>query len=169
MQFFYYHPELGPPFIGQLFGSKDVTFSRDSRQMIDWLAQGRFAICFGCSGALKAKNQGLPIEIFDSSTWKEGASFSVGGGTLSLPSRGPHPNAAKVFINWYLSRRGQMALQKFGDPDEPPNSARIDIPKDDVLSHHKLIAGRKYFDGTRPEFEDIDSAFKIAAQAMEGK
>jgi iron(III) transport system substrate-binding protein len=169
MQFFYYHPELGASFIRQFFGNKDITFSRDSRQMIDWLGQGRFAICFGCSGALKAKNQGLPIEIFDTSTWKEGASFSVGGGTLSLPSQAPHPNAAKVFINWYLSRKGQTALQKLADPDEPPNSARIDISKDDVLPQHKLIDGRKYFDGTRPEFEDIDSAFKIASQAMEGR
>jgi iron(III) transport system substrate-binding protein len=169
MQFFYYHPELGPGFIRRLFGAKDITFSRDNRQMIDWLGQGRFSICFGCSGALKAKNQGLPIEIFDTSLWKEGASFSVGGGTLSTPSRGPHPNAAKVFINWYLSRRGQIALQKLGDPDEPPNSARIDIPKDEIQVHNKLIDGRKYFDGTRPEFEDIDSAFKIATQAMEGR
>jgi iron(III) transport system substrate-binding protein len=169
MQFFYYHPELGASFIRQFFGNKDITFSRDSRQMIDWLGQGRFAICFGCSGALKAKNQGLPIEIFDTSTWKEGASFSVGGGTLSLPSQAPHPNAAKVFINWYLSRKGQTALQKLADPDEPPNSARIDISKDDVLPQHKLIDGRKYFDGTRPEFEDVDSAFKIASQAMEGR
>jgi iron(III) transport system substrate-binding protein len=169
MQFFYYHPELGASFIRQFFGNKDITFSRDSRQMIDWLGQGKFAICFGCSGALKAKNQGLPIEIFDTSTWKEGASFSVSGGTLSLPSRAPHPNAAKVFINWYLSRKGQMALQKLADPDEPPNSARMDIPKDDVLPQHKLIDGRKYFDGTQPEFEDIDSAFKIAGQAMEGR
>ena len=169
MQFFYYHPELGPSFIRQLFGGKEITFSRDSRQMIDWLAQGRFAICFGCSGALKAKNQGLPLEIFDTSLWKEGASFSAGGGTLSLPSRAPHSNAAKVFINWYLSRKGQIALQKLGDPDEPPNSARIDIPKDDVLAQHKLIEGRKYFDVTRPEFDDVDSAFKIAGQAMEAR
>ena len=169
MQFFYYHPELGPSFIRQFFGSKDITFSRDSRQMIDWLAQGRFAICFGCSGALKAKNQGLPLEIFDTSLWKEGATFSAGGGTLSLPSRAPHPNAAKVFINWYLSRKGQIALQKFADPDEPPNSARVDIPKDEVLAQHKLIEGRKYFDVTRPEFDDLESAFKIAVQAMEGR
>jgi iron(III) transport system substrate-binding protein len=169
MQFLYYHPELGPSFIRQFFGNKDITFSRDSRQMIDWLAQGKFSLCFGCSGALKAKNQGLPVDVLDTSLWKEGASFSVGGGTVSMPSRAPHPNAAKVFINWYLSRKGQMALQKLADPDEPPNSARIDIPKDDVLPQHKLIEGRKYFDGTRPEFEDIDSAFKIAAQAMEAR
>lgn len=169
MQFFYYNPELGAGFIRRLFGAKDITFSRDNRQMIDWLGQGRFSICFGCSGALKAKNQGLPIEVFDTSLWKEGASFSVGGGTLSMPSKGPHPNAARVFINWYLSRRGQTVLQKLGDPDEPPNSARIDIPKDEIQAHNRLIDGRKYFDGTRPEFEDIESAFKIAIQAMEGR
>ena len=169
MQFFYYHPELGPSFIRRLFGDKDITFSRDSRQMIDWLGQGRFAICLGCSGALKAKNQGLPVDIFDSSLWKEGASFSVGGGTLSIPSQGPHPNAAKVFVNWYLSRKGQIAMQKLGDPDEPPNSARIDISKDDVMAQHKLIEGRKYFDAIRPEFEDVESAFKIAIQAMDGR
>jgi len=169
MQFLYYNPELGPAFIKQFFGSKAITFSRDARQMIDWLGQGRFAICFGCSGALKAKNQGLPIEIFDTSPWKEGASFSVGGGTLSLPSQAPHPNAAKVFINWYLSRKGQTALQKLGDPDEPPNSARTDIPKDEMLPQHRLVEGRRYFDSTRPEYEDFESAFKFAAQAMEGR
>jgi ABC-type Fe3+ transport system substrate-binding protein len=48
---------------------------------------------------------------------------------LGIPSRAPHPNAAKVFINWFLSREGQMALQKFGRPDAH-NSRRIDISKD---------------------------------------
>jgi len=43
------------------------------------------------------------------------------------------------------------------------------FPKDDVLPQHKLIEGCKYFDGTRPVFEDIGSAFKIAAQAMEAR
>ncbi|MBM4260626.1 MAG: extracellular solute-binding protein [Deltaproteobacteria bacterium] len=169
MQFFYYQPELGPAFLKQFFGNKGMTLSRDSRQMIDWLAQSKFAICFGCSGALKAKNQGLPIEIFDTSLWKEGASFSVGGGTLTLPSNGPNPNAAKVFVNWFLSRKGQMALQKLGDPDEPPNSARIDIPKNDVQLHNKLIEGRKYFDATRPEYDDVESGFKIAIQAIDAR
>jgi len=86
-----------------------------------------------------------------------------------MPSQAPHPNAAKVFINWYLSRRGQSVLQKIGDPDEPPNSARIDIPKDEIQAHNKLIEGRKYFDASRPEFEDVDRAFKIAVQAMEAR
>jgi ABC-type Fe3+ transport system substrate-binding protein len=82
MQFFYHHPDLGPPFIRKLFGEMDVTFSREYRQMVDWLAQGKFAICVGCKETEKARAQGLPVEDFDTSLWKEGASFSAGGGTL---------------------------------------------------------------------------------------
>ena len=62
-----------------------------------------------------------------------------------------------------------MALQKLGDPDEPPNSARTDIPKDEVLPQHKLFEGGRYFDVTLPQNEDVESAFKIAAEAMEGR
>jgi iron(III) transport system substrate-binding protein len=79
----------------------------------------------------KAKEQGLPIGYLDTESWKEGRSFSAAGGTLGIPSRAPHPNAAKVFINWFLSREAQIVLQKFGRPDAH-NSRRIDIPKDDV-------------------------------------
>ena len=37
------------------------------------------------------------------------------------------PNAAKVFINWFLTRRGQTALQRFEDlyGEDPPNSRRV--------------------------------------------
>ena len=50
-----------------------------------------------------------------------------------LVNRAPHPNAAKVFINWLLSRRGQIALQqKPLNGESPADSLRIDIPKEDV-------------------------------------
>jgi len=36
-----------------------------------------------------------------------------------------------VMINWFLSREGQIAVQK-GEPTDPgPNSLREDIPKDE--------------------------------------
>ena len=47
-RFFYYHPELGPSFIKRLFGDMDVTLFRDFRQGPDWLATGKFGICFFC-------------------------------------------------------------------------------------------------------------------------
>jgi len=47
-RFFYYHPDLGPSFIRKLFGEMDVTLFRDFRQGPDWLATGKYAICFFC-------------------------------------------------------------------------------------------------------------------------
>jgi iron(III) transport system substrate-binding protein len=166
MQFFYYHPELGPEFIKKLFGAMDMTFAREFRQMTDWLGQGKFAICVGCKDGDRAKHQGLPVESFDNSLWKEGGAFSSGGGSLSLLNRAPHPNAAKIFINWLLSRGGQIALQKLADPDDPPNSRRIDIPKDDVPASNRLVEGRRYLDVGRPEWQDLDPIFQLAREIM---
>jgi iron(III) transport system substrate-binding protein len=162
MQFLYRNPDLGPDFIRRFFSTMDVTFSGDSRQMTDWLAQGKFALCMGCRDVEQAKNQGLPVDVLDTSSWKEGTALSVSGGTLGLLKSAPHPNAAKVFINWFLSRKGQTALQTLGDPNEPPNSRRIDIPKEMVAPNNKLIEGRRYLDVTRPEWQDMAPIFKLA-------
>ncbi|HEY7219171.1 MAG TPA: hypothetical protein VH985_12365, partial [Candidatus Binatia bacterium] len=78
---------------------------------------------------------------------KEGGTIGGGGSSvLALISRAPHPNAAKVFINWYLSRRGQMVWQNVMNVKEveASDSMRIDIPKDDVLPDGKRVAGREY-------------------------
>ena len=47
-RFFYYHADLGPAFIRKLFGEMDATLFRDFRQGPDWLATGKYAICFFC-------------------------------------------------------------------------------------------------------------------------
>ncbi len=57
-----------------------------------------------------------------------------------MMKRAPHPNAAKVYINWFLSRKGQMAWQKVSEQ----NSLRIDIPKDKIRPANTPIPGRKY-------------------------
>ena len=166
MQFLYYHPEIGPEFIRKFFGGMDITFSKNFPQMTDWLAKEKFAICMGCKDSQKANNQGLPVDDFDTGGWKEGGSFSTGGGSLSLLNRAPHPNAAKVFVNWFLSPRGQKALQQLGDPHDPPNSRRIDISKDEVPPGNRMIEGRRYFDVVRPEFADMKRIFDLAKEIM---
>jgi iron(III) transport system substrate-binding protein len=166
MQFYYYSPEVGPEFLKKFFGGMEITYSKNFRQMTDWLAQGKFAICMGCKDSMRAKNQGLPVDDFDTNRWKEGSSFSAGGGSLALVNQAPHPNAAKVFINWFLSRKGQMALQKLGDPDDPANSRRIDIPKDDIPPENRLQPGVKYFDVVKPEYSDMKPIFELARQIM---
>jgi iron(III) transport system substrate-binding protein len=166
MQFFYYNPEIGPEFMKKFFGGMDMQFVKNFRQMTDWLAQGKYAICMGCKDSMRAKNQGLPVDDFDTTKWKEGSSFSSGGGSLSLLNQAPHPNAAKVFINWFLSRKGQLALQKLGDPDDPPNSRRTDISKDDVPIDAQLRPGVKYFDVVRAEYGDMKPIFDLAKEIM---
>jgi iron(III) transport system substrate-binding protein len=169
MQFYYYNPDIGPEFLKKFFGTMDIQYAKNFRQMTDWLAQGRYAICSGCKDSMRAKNQGLPVDDFDTNKWKEGTSYSAGGGTVSLVNQAPHPNAAKVFINWFLSRKGQIALQKLGDVDDPPNSRRIDIPKDDVPPDAQLQPGVKYFDVVKPEYGDMKPIFDLAKEVMQGK
>jgi ABC-type Fe3+ transport system substrate-binding protein len=52
--------------------------------------------------------QGLPVGQIPG--LKEGGTLSSSGGTLSLLQNAPHPNAAKGFVNWLLSREGQMQV-----------------------------------------------------------
>ncbi|MGE5216333.1 MAG: extracellular solute-binding protein [Chloroflexota bacterium] len=168
MQFYYYSPEIGTEFMKKLFGGMEITYSKNFRQMTDWLAQGKFAICIGCKDSMRAKHQGLPVDDFDTNRWKEGSSFSAGGGSVSVMNQAPHPNAAKVFLNWFLSRKGQMALQKLGDPDDPANSRRIDIPKDDIPRDNRMQPGVKYFDVVKPEYGDMKPIFDLAKEIMAG-
>jgi iron(III) transport system substrate-binding protein len=166
MQFYYYSPEIGPEFMKKFFGGMEITYSKNFRQMTDWLAQGKFAICMGCKDSMRAKNQGLPVDDLDTNRWKEGSSFSAGGGSFGYMNQAPHPNAAKVFINWFLSRKGQVALQKLGDVDDPANSRRIDIPKDDIPPDNRLQPGVKYFDVVKPEYGDMKPIFDLAKEIM---
>ena len=171
LQFFFYHPEMGPDFLRKLFIDQQPIYSRDRRQMTDWLAQGKFALCMGCRDAERANKQGLPVDDMDMVDWKEGSHISSGGGSLGLIKGGPHPNAAKVFINWFLTRRGQIALQKYEDlyDEDPPNSRRIDIPKDMLPPTSRLVEGRRYFDFSEPKYSDMTPIYQLAKEFMKGR
>ena len=146
IRLFYYHPDMGPEFVRKLFAETDITLFRDRRQGLDWLAAGKYPICFWCEGVDKANVQGLPVDTFG--RMKEGAGLSAGQGILTYVNQAPHPSAAKVFVNWFLSRDGQLNFQKaLGKADEgSPDSLRIDIPKDDVDPKSRRLDGVKYLD-----------------------
>ena len=170
LRFFYHTPELGPKFIKRLFSETDLTLFRDRRLGSDWLITGKFALCFFCAGIPEAKKQGLPVDTFG--TMKEGAGLVSQYGTIGLVNKAPHTNAAKVFINWFLSREGQLTLQKAlaKAGDTIPDSLRIDIPKDDIPPEDRRQEGYTYLDldvGERLEMEPI---LKVINEALtEGK
>jgi iron(III) transport system substrate-binding protein len=165
-RFFYYHPELGSSYIRKLFGEMEVTLFRDFRQGPDWLATGKYAICFFCDVDV-LKQQGLPVDTFGPRVFKEGGGLVQQFGTLALLNRAPHPNAAKVFINWLLSRRGQIALQKrTANAESPADSLRIDIPKDEVPFDQRRLPDIKYLDTGKPEWIEMKPVLDVINEAL---
>jgi iron(III) transport system substrate-binding protein len=171
LQFYYYHPELGAEYLKRLFGDMQPTFGRDRRQITDWLAQGKYALCVGCRDSARAKRQGLPVDELDNVDWKEGVQLTSGGGSMSLIKGGPNPNAAKVFVNWFLSRRGQIAMQKYNDlyGEDAPNSRRIDIPKDMLVPVNHMLPGKRYFDVSDPKYADMTPMFNVLKEVVKGR
>ena len=165
LRYVYYHPELGPEYLRRFFGEMDVHLSRDHQQSLDWVGVGKFALCAFCRDGFvtRAKKQGVPVDYVIPHDLKEMPRLRGSASAITLVNRAPNPNAAKVFINWYLSRRGQIVYQEsHGDRD----SMRIDIPKDKVPAPQRRVAGRKYFFVEGPEYMDVKPALKIVEDAL---
>ena len=163
---FYHHPELGPSFVRKLFGEMDINLFRDYRQGPDWLAVGKYSICFFCDVDV-LKQQGLPVDTFGPTAFKEGGGLVQQFGTVTLVNKAPHPNAARVFVNWLLSRKGQIALQKtLVNSESPPDSLRIDIAKDDVPLLSRRVDGVNYIDTSKPGWQEMKPVLQIVNEAL---
>jgi ABC-type Fe3+ transport system substrate-binding protein len=86
---------------------QDLFVTRDLRQLADSLAKGKVAIAFGIgrSQAEPFVSAGLPIKPVPAP--KEGLPASNSFGVVGIVKNSPHPNATKLFINWFLSKDGQ--------------------------------------------------------------
>jgi iron(III) transport system substrate-binding protein len=99
------YDRLGEEFVKKLYIDQKPVFSRDRRTTPEWLARGTYPICLACNSdelELLRKEGFKLVEIFE---------FSDGPAYLSsIPwvlvamNRPPHPNAARVFMNWILSQ-----------------------------------------------------------------
>jgi iron(III) transport system substrate-binding protein len=167
-RFIYNIPELGEKFLTRLFTEMDVTFSRDDRQALDWLAVGKYSLCLFCGNIEAAKAQGLPVEEFEVYRWKETAAISSGSnGSLALMNQAPHPNAARVFINWLLSRDGQGSFQRImNSPDLLVESMRVDIAKDPVPALQRRVPGTKYIMMDTPERSNQEPVNKLLKEII---
>jgi len=134
---------------------------------MDWLSIGKFAMGFGARDVDKAILQGLPINQFVPGHMKEGASLTAYNGTLSYFNRAPHPAAAKVAINWLLSREGQTAWldanQRTGGLYD---SLREDISKEKVSERARRIKGGKFLWLDPAWIEDLDTIRGIIKSAL---
>lgn len=86
-------------------------------QIAEYLAAGQGAVCMGCYGhhiiTLKAK--GAPVEFAK----QEGVFHAI---SLALLKGAPHPNTAKLWLNWVVSPDGQAVLGAAGRAPARPET-----------------------------------------------
>ncbi len=132
----YVHPNLGKKYLRRFFSSElDVQFSRDYRLISDGVAQGKYtiAIYVGSGGRDidRLGKLGLPVANFGQiikEPVKERPTLQGTGSSnnIMVLDRRPHPNATKLFINWFLTKEGQTIrhTKSSGTPDQ---SFRVDV------------------------------------------
>ncbi|HLY64364.1 MAG TPA: extracellular solute-binding protein [Chloroflexota bacterium] len=136
--FFYRQPDLGPDFIRAL-AKQNLTFMTDYSQELDAVGQGRNPLLIGGSDAIAEQRikQGVPLAIVDARQIKEGTDISPASGALSVFNNRPHPNAAKIYVNWLLSKEGQTSYAVAAGYI----SARLDVATDQALPWRLPAAG----------------------------
>jgi len=168
--FMYHHPQIGPKFLEKLYGDMEVTFFSDLRQGTDWLASGKYPLCFLCR-LRRAMEQGLPVTEINPYHLKEGPGIGAGNGAIGVMNSQPHPNAAKVFVNWYLSREGQIAFRLANNTieDEVTTSLREDLPLEVVPRMARRGRDVDYIEISRPDWMDWKPVEALLKKAREKK
>jgi ABC-type Fe3+ transport system substrate-binding protein len=151
----YFEPDRGQEWIRTYLLNAGVTFSDDRRILETWLVGGRFpfyAVATGSEELIALAKKGLPIkQVFFP---KQLGVIRAGGSgcCISAFANAPHPNAAKLFINWFLSREGQTMTHTM-IPNLDRSSLRNDIPTGEVVPEQRRAAGVEY------AFPDADPKF----------
>ena len=94
----------GPDFVRKLLKDQAVTVYENPQQLDAAITRGGQAVSIGLETYLwdKCRADGGCKEI--DNLWQFGAAISLG---FTIPRNAPDADAAKVFVNWYLSKEGQ--------------------------------------------------------------
>ncbi len=113
---------LGVDFMQKLTAQEPVII-RDHRVATEWLAKAKYPVIIGPFDTIvnEFKQAGAPISGFVPA---EGSFLKSGSGSVALFNKAPHPNAARVVINWLLTKEAQVTWQKVMGQQ----SGRLDVP-----------------------------------------
>ncbi len=128
-------------------GEQEPLITSDQRLQMEWIANGKYPIAIApLSGAFgEFKEAGAPVEII---VPKEGTYLTAATGNVGIVNRAPHPNAARVFINWLLTKEGQNLWSRA----ELTQSSRLDVPTDFLPPEKTRVPGIKYLWSEKEDF-----------------
>jgi iron(III) transport system substrate-binding protein len=114
----------GDAFLQRLINENDAKYVATSSQLTQWVAEGRYPIGFGVDATQLAdlQKQGVGANVVRNRSFGD---YSLASG-LSVLKNAPHPNAVKEYLNWALSRDGQIAWAQNASVDS--SSRRLDVP-----------------------------------------
>lgn len=121
---------------------------RDQRRGLEWVAKGKYPILIAPSTGVMGQliQRGLQFGVV--SEWKDiGGRISSSFGNVTLINKAPHPNAARLFINWLLTKEGQTVWSK----TMQNVSRRVDVPTKDLPEYIIPNADGKYWESDSEE------------------
>jgi iron(III) transport system substrate-binding protein len=97
---------FGEDFVRKLLVDQQPMISRERRQLTDGVLRGTYPIGFGAEdGEIeRLEGEGQPVKTIYSLDDMPGS--ISGGNMVALMDKAPHPNAARVFVNWMASKEG---------------------------------------------------------------
>lgn len=136
----------GTSWLKDLLLNHDVTFTRDYKQMSDWLVNCTKPIAIGMSDdvirPMQAHGIGTKAEQIAGPAYlgKQRPGWTGANDSIGWYNNAPHPNAAKIFVNWYLSHDFQ---QTYADAYRT-DSRRLDTKPADPNPDHVMKPGVTY-------------------------
>jgi iron(III) transport system substrate-binding protein len=102
-----YYLQFNEDYVKKLYVEQKPAISRERRQLTDWLARGTYPIALNADEdeVERLRKDGMPIAAVYTLTDMPAAT-NTGEGQISLLKNAPHPNAAKLFVNWIASKEG---------------------------------------------------------------
>ena len=132
---------FGMDYMKQLYVGQDVKLVRNPRQLVEWVARGTYPIALAALAThIEAfKKEGLTNVYVPQ--MEDASGILLGGSALiEVAKNPPHPNAIKVFVNWYMSQPGQFV---YSDVWKVP-SRRVDVKVDGIPDYVVPKMGVKY-------------------------
>ncbi len=106
---------------------QEPVITADSRQQAEWIAREKYAIAmFAVPGLINdLRKSGAPVKMMI----PDDSFVSAAGTFISVVKDAPHPNAARLFTNWFLTKEGQMTYVA----QSQTASGRLDVPNGTLL------------------------------------
>ena len=134
---------MGEDFVKDFYLGQEVSIVGDYRLVTDTVARGTHFIGLSALSRDISKYRDQGLDNLAMLQMQDGPGFLIGGyGCIAIPKNSPNPNAAKLFANWYLSKRGQeMATTVYNIPSE-----RVDVTDGPWPKFIEPAMGDEYLD-----------------------